>query len=310
MKHYFIVNPVAGTHDSTEYIKDEVNRIFENHSEDYVVYITHKICDATEYVHQVCIENEKSEKPEDIAFYACGGDGSSFEVLNGLVGFSHALFAVVPVGSCNDFLKSLPEYDFSSLENLVKGTEKTIDIIRVNEYYSLNVCNIGFDSKVNYDCVKNRKKHKNIKKAYNAAIIKNLLKPWNDKVQVCVDGKELYNGKVLLMSFANGEFYGGGYHCAPFAKIDDGLIDVCLVKKVSRLTFARLIPYYKNGTLHELNVAKRLTRTKKGKKITITSDKTLTVTIDGETFFWKNIDISILPKSLRLILPKEKNNDN
>ena len=111
------------------------------------------------------------------------------------------------------------------------------------------------------------------------------------------------------MSFANGEYYGGGYRCAPFAKMDDGLIDVCVVKKVSRLTFARLIPYYKKGTLHELKVAKKLTRVKKGKKITITSDKALTVTIDGESFFWKNIDISILPKSLRFILPKEKSNN-
>ena len=46
------------------------------------------------------------------------------------------------------------------------------------------------------------------------------------KYSVLENGKELYNGKVLLMSFANGEFYGGGYHCAPFAKIDDGLIEL------------------------------------------------------------------------------------
>lgn len=305
MKHYFIVNPIAGRNDSTEYITNEVNRIFENRNEEHVIYITHKICDATDYVRLVCEENEKSDSPEDIVFYACGGDGSSFEVLNGLVGFPHALFAVVPVGSCNDFLKSFPEYDFSSLENLVNGVEKKIDIIKINEYYALNVCNIGFDAKVNYDCVINRQKHKNIKKAYNSAIIKNLLKPWNDKVEIIMDGKTLFKGKLLLSAFANGSFYGGGYHCAPLAKVDDGLLDACVIKKVSRLTFASLIKTFKNGKHLETKRTKNIITYKKGRKISITSDKTLVVTVDGESFFWKNIDINVVTKGLRFIMPNK-----
>lgn len=306
MKHYFIINPIAGRNDSTEYITQEVERIFENRKEEYVVYITHKICDATDYVSKICMENEKSESPEDIVFYACGGDGSCFEVLNGLAGYKHALFTVVPVGSCNDFLKSFPEYDFSNLEDLVNGVEKQIDIIKINEYYSLNVCNIGFDSKVNYDCVANRKKYKTIKQAYNAAIIKNILKPWNDKVEIAMDSKVIFKGKLLLSAFANGNYYGGGYHCAPLAKVDDGLIDACIIKKVSRITFASLIKYFKDGTLLNKKQAKNIVTYKKGRKISITSDKTLTVTIDGESFFWKNIDINVVTKGLRFILPNKK----
>ena len=67
---------------------------------------------------------------------------------------------IVPVGSCNDFLKSYPECDFSIIENLIDGEEKTIDVLKVNDRYSLNVANIGYDAKVNYDCVRFRYKYK------------------------------------------------------------------------------------------------------------------------------------------------------
>ena len=57
----------------------------------------------------------------------------------------------------------------------------------------------------------------------------------------------LFEGKSLLLALCNGEYYGGSYRCAPYAIQDDGLMEVSIVKKVSRLTFLRLVGGYKKG---------------------------------------------------------------
>jgi diacylglycerol kinase family enzyme len=55
---------------------------------------------------------------------------------------------------------------------------------------------------------------------------------------------------LLVVAFANGYCYGGGYYCAPEAKIDDGLIDVCLIKKVGKLKAAGFMKVYREGKHH------------------------------------------------------------
>lgn len=304
MKHYFIVNPIAGGVDSTTDITNKAKEIFKDEPGDYEIIVTKKTNDATENVERLCKENEAKKEPDDLMFYACGGDGTCFEVLNGLVNHQHALFSIVPVGSCNDFLKSFPGYDFNDINKIVHGIEKQIDILKVNEYYSLNVCNIGFDADVNYDCVKNRAKYKTVKESYNAAIIKNLLKPIGTKVKVICDNKDYFEGKVLLMSYANGGYYGGSFHCAPYFKCDDGLLDVGIIKKVSRLTFAKLLKYYKIGTHYEQKGADKIMMHCYAKKVKVLAEKPLIVTIDGESFFWQEINIDIVPRAIRFVFPK------
>ena len=227
------------------------------------------------------------------------------EVVTGVANYPNAILGIVPTGSCNDFLKSFKDYDFMDLEKQVNGTIINCDLLKVDEFYSLNVTNIGFDAKVNYDQIRLRPKYHNVKKAYNRAIINNILKPLGDKVKITVDDEVIFDGKSLLMAFGNGNFYGGGYNCTPCADVSDGLIDYQIIKKVSVITFAALIGKFKKGLIYGNPKYNRIAKFGKAKKIVVESPKTLTICIDGETIHRNKVTIEVLKHKIRFILPKK-----
>lgn len=307
MKHYFIVNPFAGRKDSSKLFEEILPKLFKEKNEEYQIYKTTGPNDATFEIKRRCIENESKENPEDITFYVCGGDGTCFEAVNGIFGYPHARMTIIPVGSCNDFLKSFPNDNFMDLESLINGEERKIDVIKVNDRYCLNVANIGFDAKVNYDCVRFRHKYKTVKQSYNHAIFRNVIRPLGDDVTIYDENNNIiYDKKSLLMAFGNGGFYGGGYNCAPQALCDDGLIDMVVVKKVSLLTFLRLIKHYKAGKHLENKKFRKIITFKQIKKVIIESKDLLCLCLDGETFHTKHISLEVVAQALRFVFPKKK----
>ncbi len=300
MKHFFILNPASGPVDATSKVIEEIKKIFLNREDEYEIYLTKKPKDS------FVIANEKSMNlEEDTIFYACGGDGTCFDVVNGIAGKPHAFFANYPIGSCNDFLKSFPNVNFKNLEELVNGTLEDIDICKVNEYYSLNEVNIGFDARVNDDCNNSKYKAKNVRKAYNLAILKNFIKMKKQQIRITFDDKIIYDNKSLLLVAANGQFYGGKYNCAPLAKFNDGLIDLVVVNKVGRIKFIKLISKYEKG-LH-LNNPKfeKLIFYKQVKNLKIESNEDMVVCIDGEIFHWKEVVIENIKHGIKMLMPRK-----
>lgn len=297
MKHYFIINPTAGKTNSTDYIVTEVPKILPN-KEDYEIYVAKSREDSNEYIRSVC-----ETLTSDAIFYACGGDGTCYDVLNSIIDYPKAILAVVPVGSCNDFLKSYPEYEFKNLAKLINGTPVATDVIKANDKYAINVINAGFDARVNDDVCKMRMKYKDVKKAYKKSVIKNVFHKMSDQVIVKDDSGEIISGDVTLMAFGNGQFYGGGYRCAPNAKMDDGLIETIVVRKVSLFTFAKLIGKYKTG--HHLTNKKfeKHIIYRQSTKITIDSNSNVCFCLDGETVWAKHMELTIIPNKIRLLLP-------
>lgn len=304
MKYYFIINPIAGGKNSTPSISEKLVEYCKSNPIDYEEYITKCPGDAMLKVNEIAKNNEELDKPNDICFVACGGDGTCHEVATGIALHKHCSLAVLPVGSCNDFLKTFPKYDFMSFDDLFHGTEKKIDLFKVNEEYCLNVTNVGYDAKVNADQIKFRIKDKSIKKAYYHAIVVNLFKHLGDETRVFVDNKEIFKGKSLLITMGNGRFYGSCFECAPAAEVDDGLLDVSVVKKVSILKFASLIKYYKRGEQLERKEFKKVITYVRGKNVKIISPSTLCYCIDGETFYGKELDVCIYPHQLSFIFPR------
>lgn len=302
MKHYFIINPTAGKKDSSKYLVEEIERAFVGVDDYYQIYITSGPKDATQYVKAVC---ETLDQPA--TFYACGGDGTINEVVNGIIDSPYAHLGIVPVGSCNDFNKSLPNAPFLDIRSQIEGSVMLVDVIKVNDVYTLNVANIGFDANVSDDC--NRIKGKiGVKLAYNLAIVHNLLWKMKSHARVYVDGEELSDGVFLLMVAANGTNYGGSYTCAPKAIVNDGLLDFCLVKKVSRFQFVRFIKYYKDGSHVDHPETKGLVFYQKAKNIKVIARKPISVCLDGDDYKMKEIDISVVPNKIKLIIPKNKSN--
>lgn len=299
MKHYFIVNPTAGKINSTNFIETEVPKVLKN-PDDYQIYVTKSREDCYRFVKETC-----KSLNEEAVFYACGGDGTSYDILNSIIDCPKAILAIVPVGSCNDFLKSYPEYDFKDLNKLINGTYNNIDVIKANEHYALNVVDAGFDARVNDDVCKMRLKHANVKKAYSKSVIKNLFHQMSDQVIVKDENGEILNGKMTLMAFGNGQYYGGGYRCAPYGKTDDGIIETVIIRKVSIFTLARLIGKYKKGEHLDNKKFKNYVIYRRSKTITVDSPREVCFCLDGETVWSKHFDISILPNKLKFLLPKK-----
>lgn len=306
MIHYFIVNPTAGVKNALGDIREKLEKIFENRTDKYLIYETKSENDATMQIKKVLQERNEKNPELHIRIYAAGGDGTSFECANGVVGYDNVSFAVLPTGSCNDFLKSFPSYDFSNLESMINGNTMPIDILKVNGKVCVNVCNIGYDAKTNADCMRFRKKMKSIHKAYVKALAINLMKPLGDPVKILDQDENLiFEGKSLLLSFSNGQYYGGGYRCAPLAEVSDGLMEVSVIKKVSRLTFLRLVKGYKKGE-HVINYSKyrKYSVYNRASKVLVESPIELTISIDGEIFYSKKIEIEVVEKAINFVLPE------
>ncbi|MBR2591099.1 MAG: diacylglycerol kinase family lipid kinase, partial [Clostridia bacterium] len=244
MKYIFIVNPHAGEEDNAANIRAQIEAL-EN-KDDCDIYITKAVGDATEFIAKYLEEN--GDAP--VRFIACGGDGTVNEVFNGAVGHDNVSVSCYPCGSGNDFVKVFGGAEkFMNIASLVSAPEKKIDLLKVGERYSNNVVNFGFDTTVAITINKQREKtgHGG-KSAYTKGIITALLKSMKNKCKVRADG-EIINpdGRMLLCTVANGQYVGGSFKCAPRAKIDDGLIEVCLIKPISRLRFVKILGTYTEG---------------------------------------------------------------
>lgn len=300
MKHVFIINPTAGKKDVSNIITEKLLKY--NSEIDYEIYITKHIGDAINFTRDYC-NNYK----EDVRFYSCGGDGTLNEIVNGVVGFNNATVACYPSGSGNDFIKVFGNKDqFLDLDDLINGQEIKVDILKINDRYTLNICNFGFDGVVADNMKKFRRwplvKGKGV---YNLALIYSILTRMNYECKITLDGNEIHNGKFLLCAIANGICYGGGYYCAPNAKVTDGLIDICLVKKVHRIKFINLAGIYKRGNHINNPKLKSIVTYVQGKKIEISSNKDLVYTLDGETDKTNNLSISLIEGGVRFIIPSK-----
>ena len=163
MKYYFVFNPAAGQGPKGKLFLENYNKIKELNKYDINIYETVGVGDSTRFVAEICTKYPD----EDICFFSCGGDGTMNEVVTGVANYPNAILGIIPTGSCNDFLKTFPDYDFMNLEDQLNGTIMPCDLLKVDEFYSLNVTNIGFDAKVNYDQIRLRPKfNNNVKKAY------------------------------------------------------------------------------------------------------------------------------------------------
>ena len=193
-------------------------------------------------------------------------------------------FSCYPIGSGNDFLKYFGSAeDFLNFNNLINGSNRKVDILKFNDRYVCNIFNVGLDANVvHYQRKLKKWPLMSGKSAYNLGVAFSLLRKLNHKYIIKVDGEVIYNDKVTLCAICNAKCYGGGYYCAPLAKVDDGILDVCFVKKVSRLTFAKLVKIYKAGKHLEDPRVIPYIGYKQGKVVEIEIKKPLYYSIDGE----------------------------
>lgn len=302
MRDIYVINPVAGKKLDIERICNEINRCYQNSGLNFEIYITKAPNDATTFVRSRCqASNEK------MRFFACGGDGTLNEVVNGVVGFKNVSVGVVPFGSGNDFIKNFtPNGSFLNLKDQLYGEETKIDLICVNNRYGVNLCNVGFDANVAHNMTR-FKKIPFVKGplAYTFSIFYCLLHSVKNKLIITMDNHQTANDYLLAVA-ANGICYGGHYKAAPLAKINDGYIDFCAVNAISRFQFLKFLKYYKAGMHLQHDKIKKQITYQKCKQITIESHKKFTVCVDGETYQTNQVSITVQPAAISFVVPTAK----
>lgn len=296
-KILFIINSKAG---KTEFDikKEDIEETFRKAgrlSEIEVVNTRYK--NHTKYL----IDAFDSLKYDEKIVIICGGDGSLNELVNVAYGKNMTL-GLIPTGTGNDFAKNF-DYESFTLNSLLNFKTKKIDLIKVNDFYSINVTSLGFDTQVlkrAYDYLD--KNPKLGKKAYGLAVLKSLNKINCENLELkleLVDGSNFeIKGNYLISALCNGGFYGSGFNPAPEAKIDDGVLNLLLADKIPFIRFIPLIKKYKEGRHKESKYINEIL-VKSG---TIKSKNKFIANADGEIFETDEIKFQVLPKALNWVI--------
>ena len=307
MKHLIILNGNAGSF--TSELEEKAAEAFKGL--DYEIYKTTGPKSSTEFLKGYF----KKEKKEVVRVYACGGDGTVNEVVNGIVGAKNAELAILAVGTGNDFVKIYGGKEkFQDFKTLIEGETHPVDISSIEGdgaplMYSINVINFGFDAIVgamgNY-----YKEHGLPEKArrkkmdpYTYALKNDAMKHgrFNDII-VKADGEQLNPKQILLCTLAHGQYVGGKFKCAPKSDNTDGLIDVCVLKTMTFLGLGLIIGTYEKGK--HLDRPRRKIVYRRAKEITMYGPKDFDVCVDGEMIKGNNFTVKVLPGEIKLVLPK------
>ena len=298
MKHIFIVNPAAGPRNAFDEIKNSLRKY--DGKLDYEIYTTKGRGDAVSFVKNRC-----STHWGKVRLYAYGGDGTLNEVVNGIAGFQQASVSCYPCGSGNDFVKYYGGKEkFLDIDKLIHASEKTIDLIKVSDRYCINVCHFGFDTCVAETVAKlKRKKIIGGKNSYIAAGFKAFIKAMRNQCKIVVDRELIQDGDMLACHIANGSYVGGSFNCAPFAVNDDGILEVCLIKCVSRLRFLSMVIPLAKGELTTDQRFKDCVVYRRGKVIEIEGPKDFGISIDGEVVYNDHFKVEVIEKAIKFAVP-------
>ncbi len=295
MRYVFIINPAAGKGKGVESLPPVIEKAFKECPENYKIIITQNAGDA-----EVAAKAE-AQTGDEVCIFACGGEGTCFEVVNGIVGFDNVTLGVLPCGSANDFLKFFGDKkEFLNVENQINGSDIYLDLIKANDFYSINQCSVGMDAMV-ADDMRIFKKLPLVSgsMAYNLAVVKTFLRKLGISIRIKIDDEYLGLKRCLFAVIANGPVYGGGYISAPEADPRDGKLEFVLVGRISRFRVLGFLKAYSLG----VHSKKKYVRTGKCTKMEIEADKPISVNLDGEIFHSKTVKFEIVEKAIKLRLP-------
>ena len=298
MKHLFIVNPVAGGLDKTAEIRAAAEAALKNFPEDELeFYVTKGPHDATEEIRR------RAETGEVFRAYACGGDGTFNECVNGAGCHENVAVAPYPSGTGNDFCRMFgSEADlYKDLNALFAGEVHPIDLIDVNGMLCDDIASVGIDARIGT----NVHKYTGIPfvkgmVAYGMSAVVEIFKGINRKMHIRCGDFEI-DEEVALCCVCNGRYYGGGFQPSLDAMPDDGVLDIFVARNVNLLALAKVIGKYSTGRGD--TVPEHITHLK-ATEISIEMETEENANVDGEALPAKSITMKLLPGALNLIVPK------
>ena len=291
-KIVFIINPFSGTSakvSTPELIAKQIDSNKYYHSIAFTEYAGHAIS----------LSKAAAEEGADLVV-AVGGDGSVNEVAQSLIGTNTCL-GVLPGGSGNGFAMHLGigRNQAKAIDFINNGKEIWIDTCTVNNRFFANVAGIGFDARIAFMTKKNKKRGF---LPYFSTSIKesNKFKPTSLKIKL--DGRVI-EGEYAAAVVANASMYGYHFTIAPEASLQDGIMDIMLIKKSPLYKYFLTSFRFLNRSLH----LSKITETYQGKELTISLDKKDYLHVDGEGYESElELNFKINPMSLKVMVPRMK----
>lgn len=296
MKYLFFINPKAGKGKNQKSIIASIHEYFKNSGGEYEIIETRFKGDAEQTA------KKYAETGERLRMFACGGEGTAYEVVNGIYGYDNAEIGVIPCGSANDFLKYFGNSEpFGDIAAQVEGEAVPIDLIDADGRICINGCSVGMDAMVARDMhIFKRWPLVGGALSYQLAIVKNFLKPkLGVSLELTLDGQKLGKQNCLFAVLANAPFYGGGYKGAPDAVPNDGELDFTKVETISHFKVLKFLGKYKRGDIDDIPFCEK----RRGFSMSFKSQKPIPVNLDGEIEECISKTFSIIKNAVRFVIP-------
>jgi diacylglycerol kinase (ATP) len=225
---------------------------------------------------------------------ACGGDGTVHDILTGMDIENQAL-GIIPLGSGNDLYRMLKtKKDIGiAVENLVNGKDWKIDVGLANGLRFLNTAGIGIDSET---LLVRRSTEGFVKRNYVLLFLKTMGKLQPVSIKITADG-QVIDDIFMWAIVCNNNHIGGGMQIAPNARLDDGLLDLILIRKMSKPEMLWNIPkifsgeFIKNRKVSEMKVS----------SVRFETDTPRELGIDGDLRASTPVDFKVIPRVLSMI---------
>lgn len=288
MYYAFIVNPIAGTGFALEAM-EHIEQKLQAENRAYRVFQTEAPG------HGTVIAADLARDPEVTAVISVGGDGTAEEVAAGLK-HTQKPMGIIPAGTGNDFIKSagIPSDPLQALDRIFSGQAKATDTGMVNDRFFLNVCGTGFDVTVLDYAEEEKKKHRGLT-PYFLGLLKAIFHYQSVSLSIEADG-QCETGTYLIASIANGKYIGGGIPICPDADIQDGKLDLVLIRHIPRWK----IPLYLPGLMTSKALRFSITRHMLVNRVVIEGNK-MRINIDGSIVSRDSASFMVEPGSLMLI---------
>ncbi|MDH4161778.1 MAG: diacylglycerol kinase family lipid kinase [Nitrospirota bacterium] len=289
-KYKLIANPAAGRGKARAAVL-QVEELFRERGAAFDLELTTGPKQAAEIARAACKEFD--------VIVAVGGDGTVNEIVPAMLHSGKPL-GIIPSGSGNDFIKALgiPNDIGQAVDIVLAGNLSLIDAGRINGTCFANAVGIGFDAAVNRASYGINHGKRGLW-LYLCALVRTLGR--YDPVRVIVSfGNEELDGELYLLTIGNGTTVGGGFKLTPHAKLNDGLLDMTIVRPLSIPTLLWHLPKVFLGTIERAAHHARLTRTR---KLKIIGRGPIPVHVDGEIFEAVDhvYEIEVVPAALVVI---------
>ncbi|NCB62188.1 MAG: BmrU protein [Clostridia bacterium] len=300
MKHLFLINPASGKRGSTDALVRRIHDAFDRRGDDLQIVFTE------ERVHAEHLARKACETGENLRIYACGGDGTLNEAVNGAAGYPNAAVTNVPKGTGNDFLKIFGPKNvgrFTDLAALADGPQAAMDLMDCNGKLGIDIVCAGLDARVADDV----DRYKGIPMvtgsgAYIMSLVSNVLFKGITRPIKITMGDRVLNEEISIICVCNGRYYGGGFMPVGDAEPDDGILDMLVVPAVDRRTLARLVGKYSKGKYKE---CPDHIYDYHGTEISYSSDRELVTVVDGEVMRGRSFTVRLSEKKVNFFYPAD-----